>query len=581
MHPDDVAAIQGDDDGDIAAVSDDPRIVTLHENRLTENRYAIEPDGVALAYTPLDIEGRKYISQSPMGKVGIYTMARAKLLGAGDGWGALAMAVLVQESIDKAKRKVRWSNWEKAAQSTSWRTINGVRHLHWFKLVDGTYVPQKGRKASEVKGVEEESRNFWDQSENYPGDKIESTAVLDAELLARVQEWIRGRLKRAGFGFGASPIGWHIQEGRDASGETVRLRKTIDEDYWTESALKQGKGGERKTTGNLVHHSHDEFLRVWRGLKASFHVKDADTTMENLLPRLLAASGYTTEIQRIPWAVYEKTRAACGLARFSDTLSKAFALTDPDVKIYAVNAAYLAFENDIREWALAQPDPIGALALIWTMEVTPIWFNPKTGAESRTPITGWISKGRANAAFNAICWPGSPILELLCIEAEDSCDFLTPKKVKLIIDGCLAQPNAFKALAEKVYATPPKAQPGEEQKRTAHQVSKGTLIYHCQTCLDKLQNELVQHFRKAKARGEREFVSALVKSLNENQALVPIMAGEAMLTDSDIHSLEQQTDNVLQALAISAQSEDATPEAKAIGMHAQSVLQLRATLCQT
>lgn len=504
MSPKDVAAIQGDDDGDIVAATADPRVYRLHQLRMDNEHYAIEPDGVSFTFAPDTEDGRAYIAQSPMGPVGVYTIARSKLLAAGDKWGALALAVAIQEAIDKAKRRVRWSNPDAASIISNWRQIDGVWHLHWIQMKDGTYEPMSGRDPNKVAGAVSCSMNFMDEREDFPGAENADSWVY--EYIA--QKFVNKRLRSFGVPYGAYTLGWRRKMTKGTDGELVPLSKSIDPDYWADPTTAQGGW----TGGNLVHNSDRSALAEWHSIKKGFEVK-SDLSIDQLVPELLRTMGhdYDGEQLLMPWPEYEKIQNACGLGKFSKGYSTAIQISDEDARNRDIATLFEILRQDMASWVQSQPDPIQAQLIIWVNEMKDRWYT--TEGESFTPgsAANLNQRNNPNKAFSAVCWPGSPIMAALGLSTDNECDFLDVDKIKKLVSKALESGNAFKAFADMLWKQPA---PG---KLTPHEISKGVRVYDCPHCIEALFNGLIKEFRAAKFRGERAVIGELISALNINK----------------------------------------------------------------
>lgn len=79
MNPADVTDLQGDDDGDMAGWTTDPRVAKLARNLVDNRRYRIEPDGEKVKITEENmVDFAEYVSTDPMGPVGPSTVAQAR-----------------------------------------------------------------------------------------------------------------------------------------------------------------------------------------------------------------------------------------------------------------------------------------------------------------------------------------------------------------------------------------------------------------------------------------------------------------------------------------------------------------------
>jgi hypothetical protein len=564
MNPEDVLDMQGDDDGDIVASTTDKRVIRLFREKIDNRRYAIEPQGEKLQMAADSEEGLKYLRSTPMGPVGLMTMNRAKLLAVGDQMGALAMSVLVQESIDKAKRKVRWSDWEKATHIENWREVDGMWRLHYegsTNYLDNR--PEEGRTSL--------------------SSGILSGPVHDDLPVEQVAKWIKERLARygchtgkgsGGVGIkemedgvyidmpegGQSPIGWRIQYGteerQDGSLELVRLNKRIQPTHWT-LASEQQKG---YMGGNLVHRAHDRAWSKWQEISGEFGDLGTDThyvdpemqsSISNLLIRLLREEGATAERPAMSWFQYMDCRAAAGITEFSEAMKKALAQdsSDPDGsdnsdRFSEINAAYELLRQRMQQYS--EMEGLQGLVDIWCMETTPMYRYTYAGESQYTTDreeipegAKWARVNNPNHAINAVCWPGSPVLKLLGIEGEDVCGFLTADRLKKVIETVTVQDDAFKALAGLIWQT---------DRESVHQKVTRIPVWDCQHCKDTLQTALVRYFRAAKRRTEKAFLGRIVGELN-GKGNTELGVGDASALGINVAKLMQMSPDELETIA--------------------------------
>lgn len=504
MNPTDVLDVQGDDDGDIVACTPDPRVVRLFSNKLDDRRFAIEPKGVKLKHKTDSAKGLDYLCTSPMGPVGLMTMNRAKLLAVGDIMGALAMSVLVQEAIDKAKRFVRWTDWEKACVLTNWTFVDGVYHIH----------------------AQDTDHNFMDQRADYNGDgELPQKQVL---------KWVSERLRMFGCDTKARqyPLGWRKNVGEEEkwTGETVvkEIAKQIDGSMWELSRESQnGYEG-----GNLVHEAYDRAWLGWQEQSSNFQSHGEKGDVSSLLLRLLAEEGYQYTSPAVDWQEYMNIKDLSGLGEFAENMKLAMK-HDPTMedgsdnkdRYQKINEAYVLLHQQLKEYVDGNKElgiageGISGLINIWCMETTP-WFRVDGG---NGPKSAWytndfseIPKGskfsrvnNTNHAINAVCWPGSPVMDLLGINGQDTCGYLTPPRLKRAVEWVMKQENAFSALSNIIWK-----QTAKDEKPGEHEQVTGVPIHACECCRDVLQTAVVRRFRAAKKRKETVFLGRMCSELN-------------------------------------------------------------------
>ena len=498
MNPIDVLMMQGDDDGDIIACSTDKRVIRLFDNLIDDEKYQFEPKGEKLDWGTDSMEGLKYLRDTPMGPVGLMTINRAKLLAVGDKYGALAMSVLVQESIDKAKRKVRWTDWEKACDITNWKKIDGVWHVHYDG--DTNYLDLR----------EEEGRNVY--------------AGIDDLPVKVIQKWVKSRLKMFGCDWDQSPIGWRKNFGEveswDGTVDVKAINKQVDPNQWALSREHQnGYEG-----GNLVHAAWDRSWYKWQEIAGEFEQAEEKGDIGELLLRLLKEVAPNVQRPEYTWTEYMKVRELAGIDEFAENMKQAMSFdtstedgSDNKDRYTAIDGAYTLLHQRLLQYVQGGDGVpargIQGLVDIWCMETT-MWFRVRDeNATWYTQYRDEVPEGakftrvsNPNHAINAVCWPKSPVMTLLGINGQDTCGFLNPERMKFILDKAKENPDAFAGLSEILWRQGDKPGP--------HEIITGIPAHACADCRDTLQTQLVRQFRSIKGRTEKQFLGRMCTSLN-------------------------------------------------------------------
>jgi len=508
MNPADVLDMQGDDDGDIVATTADERVLRLFNCKVDEKKYAIEPLGEKLDYTTGCKAGIDYIRGTPMGPVGIMTIHRAKLLAVGDILGALAMAVMIQEAIDKAKRHVIWSDWTKAVRPESWKLIDGVYHLHY----DGSENYLRDRCGDEVITVM---------------GREEIAEPTDGEMPVRaISRWVSNRMRMYGCDTkdGQYPIGWRRQIGLkiiDGNEVEVPLNKRISPTLWRPARTKQ----EGYEGGNLVHEIHDRALVGWMEIEGEFK-GEGHGDIRALLVELLKHNGIDITPEVMGWAEYRQVRTLAGITEYSDMMRKAMNMdshnddgTDNSAKFAAIDRAYELLHLRMEEYAGFAG--IQGLVNIWWMETTPHWrWENDDGASGFTddindPVLQTCDTmykvNNPNHAINAVTWTGSPVMRAIGIETDGDCDYLSIDVINKVAKMALTKDDAFEWLSKKIWAN----EAGMADHIRTHTRIKGKPMHDCAHCRDRLQTSVVRSIRKARRHSEKVFLGKICGVLNK------------------------------------------------------------------
>lgn len=476
------ARMQGDDDGDIVGVSNDPRVLTLFKHRASERVYLIEPKGAKFD-TVTDCEaGYKYLETDPRGPVGLTTIWQAQLLACGDWWGAIAMGVLNQEAIDAAKNKIEWTDVAKASI-----------HTMWEENSEGNMVlSQKAKLAEDLCGVDPLLPQGW------PGDYTRG--------------WVKSRLQRYGCiqdkKIKMNPLAWRVQE-EEVDGQWLKLKKRVNPSYMQLCFEKAGGF----TGGNLVHKCHDMMCCAWQKHKSvwdsMFAEADIAKDVRDLLFTLLEQKGRKTELVKHNWKDYMELRERSGIEDFGSKFKKILQGEESDARFGAIEALTQEFHFTLKGLSAAE------LATIWYWELTPTWVTRAKGQEPTfshdKPDDGksW-KKNKENHAFRAISFPGSPILPLLGIETEEGCSWLVQEeRGQKLTQWAMARKNPFQKLAEFSFKN---VSHGDTVKSEGNRCE----FQQCRHCMEYLTTSVIRSWRASKTQGEKEYMCELIPKLNKS-----------------------------------------------------------------
>jgi hypothetical protein len=234
-------------------------------------------------------------------------------------------------------------------------------------------------------------------------------------------------------------------------------------------------------------------------------------------------------------------RALSGITEFAENMKTAMSLDQsendgsPNKDRYSkIDEAYTLLQNALRAYVSGSPEEgiegagIQGLLDIWCMETTPMY---RVKDEEGTWYTSEVSEVPAGAKFtqvnnpnhaiNAVCWEGSPVMLLLGINGQDACAYMTPGRLRKIVDYCFSKTDAFGALSDIIWKQ--RDVPGEHERET------GKPAWACEDCRKALQTQLVRKFRAVKGRQEKAFLGRVVGALNavaRTQRVVGADSGE-------------------------------------------------------
>lgn len=511
--------MQGDDDGDICGVSNDPKILELFSYKLDIGVFKIENTPQKMATKTDTDAGYQYIARNNRGPVGATTLMQARLFAAGDIWGAIAMAVLNQEAIDSAKKLFSWSNWELLSQQSSWMLVDGIWHIKPEVLAKSKFKLGSEFPLKEL--------NWWH------ADRLRKLGII----LFSKKDKDGNKVEEE-----HNPICWRVQSG--ANGETLkkRVHGPSMNPCRTQKIVLNGKeitvGGKEGNckARNVVHITHDMTWRSYQNhatsWEAAFKVegKEAKTTeIRELLPNLLKIGGNQMELccQSFPEYLKEgglKERA--GLTQFGKDMKKTMGMkgASESEKHTNVQKAQQALDHALSE---CSPEE---LATIWYWELTPtyriaqknskgkslppIFVHEEVKADNRTIFEA----NKPNNAFKAVAHPGSIIMKMLGIETKPKCGFTSEtmgdgkysgqSRVKAGVDWLLTKANPWTEMAAVIWKN---TSHGDHRSDDAGRIE----LHSCKDCQQDYADGLLRAWRSIKAKDEEKNIGKLTTGLNK------------------------------------------------------------------
>jgi len=497
-----ITKMQGDDDGDEVGITDDEDVIALWEQRITNRVYHFEPDGEKMDDMALSTAGRKYMQTDPKGPVGQCTIMQAQLLAVGDNHGAMAMAVMIQECLDAAKNKVRWSDIYRAADLRNWHVDeNEEVHIH-YKDENGDWLTKNFLSKSKYEDAPQYPQGF-------PMDRIET--FLN-QRLARFKCYRGGEVWMY-------PLGWRRQE--TLSGK--KLHKKIAVDNWIPAGNKQGgyKGG------NWVHLAHDLAMEAYHKISAAL-LKGVDELRDShLIYKLLEARGVHLSPPTTPYSEYEAgLRVKAGLTGYGKQMRRTMG-NSAISREQASNelAMHGRLFNDILSRCSVEE-----LAEIWYRESTEMWrWNIKgTYYYSKTQPKGQKARqvNKPKYGFRILTLANSALLEAIGVEVEGDCKYFLPTKEEVasnqpiradrVAAYTLRQENPYRFLGQLLYCDT------GHSKHIKDENGASTPLHACECCKKALTDRVIRLYRKSRTAKEAKEVKALVRkmSTNEHQFIV-------------------------------------------------------------
>lgn len=466
--------MQGDDDGDIVGVSEDPRVVELWRHKLNDELFQIEPKGVKFDI-PLDSEeGFKYMETDPMGPIGLTCIWGAMLFAVGDWDGARAMAVLNQEAVDSAKRRIAWTDIEKAS-----------RMAFWFKDEQGIWHLKPDAKLHQSRYEEHTGMPY-----GFPKKAL--------------QTWMSKRLDERGCrrSLDQTPLGWRSQH----KGKTIQPSRPFPP--WVDSRSAQ-LGCQAYS---WIHRVHDYTRQYWLK-QASKWEKEGPNEMgldiRDLIFELAKQKGVNLTLTANSWEEYLLLRKEAGIEWFAAAYRRMRLQREELPEAVEVEELAAELYSYLRQLSPSQ------LATIWYWESTPTWSLKQHRAAPvylHEEVEGAVQVNRINYAIRALCFPGSPMLKLLGIEEEGGCGWLNQNNLgDSLAQYFLRSEKPFTAMAQRCFGN---TTHGDQVKGEG-----GTRVefHQCPHCMEDLQLRVIRGWRDRKTVGEMEALRSLTRSLNREE----------------------------------------------------------------
>lgn len=460
VHPEDITLrMQGDDDGDIIAISSDPRVIKLWRARIFKGLYHIEPIGEKFPTPTLSFEGEKYGEVDPRGPVGIATIEQARLGQVGSGnvtilGHVLAMAVCCQYYIDAAKKRAT------RAPHPGKLSVLG----NWQKKEDGSYT-------------------FNLQANAWP------TEISDKDPLAvrENSKLVKKVLHQAGYPqFGEEKVevlSWYYQSWVDETGKTIQKKGRIDPFQAQKDTIGTG----------MVSFSYNCFLANIQGRLEGLKQELGGVIMptQDLLKTALKLDGWRTKYssyQNYMMSLHNKAGFEAWKAGWAKV--------------------YRAPEEEREEMATELKNQLWlAVASLSLSEVLEIWWWENSAPPQ---IEEWSDEKVAMPSSSRAWWvltaPTCSVVEKLGMGADAPCQWAVPHKdgvVKIVLQG----EDPWKTFIERAY------------NNKAHLQATGVHLTQCNHCMSLLSSAILQEWRKS---GEFKMkVGALVKGLNADLKKVP------------------------------------------------------------
>lgn len=489
MNPLDVLHMQGDDDGDDIYCSPDRRMVELYKHRIDANmEFLIESKGEKFTLDVMSPEGRAYCAHDPQGAVGLYTVMRAACLSMGDLAGARAMSCLVQTAIDQAKRKLRLPHPGMLAD------IN-----NWWEKSPGVF------------------QAFWTQAER---PDVECNNYLDCSSLLAYQkyvsEWHEYRIEALALKHGATeeeakgviPCAWREQV--DVSGKPIKKQVCLS----TMTPAREVNWWQ----GNLIHYVDLVACREARTKLQDPLEEGVDADLQNLLPDLLQAKGFDWTPPEWTWSEYCMwLRDKSGLREFGAALQKLMKMntsSNDDGNISDEDDDYGVLK-DLREelerklLLLVDEHGLEALIDIWWFENSTVTDDDLIGPKGKK-----LPGPNPRHAIRAVCWPGSPVLEILEL-TEAKCSYWRDyNNINDVVERAMATSKPIETVLNAAFATQGPTPGGNRHVDVISINGQAVPIHACPTCMKVLVDEIIRAIRTSKTHGEFVFVKEFISNTN-------------------------------------------------------------------
>lgn len=466
-----VVGMQGDDDGDFVGVDARPEIVELFSNLIDKSGpYQIEPAGISVALKMEDFtsaEVMSYLARDQRGKVGELTNLRSTMLSAGLPLEARAVSVLVQEAIDKKKRRPDWTDYTQLCY-----LVDGIP-VNWVIDNKGIFHVNPACKGKTT---------------------VDETGHVDMKIL---RGWAYNRaplpkeIRELGIKFGEYWCSWR----KAAGGE-----KKVDPAKWEQCRVPANGG-------NLVHWCFNEAQRRFKIIEDSLVV--AEPMDLGSLPRtLLTLEGINLQYADCGWEEYRNgLRTQAGIHQAAQAFKRQLMKSQEEgERQAALQQIQDELSDKIRQLTLEEQ------LQCWEMEFT----HDKN-----------LSDGQGNSrwGWQALVWEGSPFCAAIGLKAGNGCNFLQTQTMwagRQVSFREAARQYCLKPIKGHVTEADPIGKlvtllrgKTEDPTESLHFKQYGKPIYSCQDCTDELSRMVVGGIRTDRFRLEHKADNELVSALNQ------------------------------------------------------------------
>lgn len=454
-----VLGMQGDDDGDIVGVSTDPRVLRLWARAYKVGPFAIENSPQKLKIVADSPEGREYIARNNRGPVGYTTLAQAKCLAVGDLWGAIAMAVSNQEAVDSAKKAFIWADWCKLSEP-GW----------WTQGEDGIMRPRQGFEGNYKLGSP------------FPMEDLKGWLKERQGKFGVIRDFKKGIVHEV--------LAWRWESEGIPAGKKIRPPK------WIVCNKKNGGAPHR----NLVHYVHDKACIEWKKVESQWMGEAGALQNPKLwLREIMALTGTVVNVPST-FEEYLQVKKACGFDDFGKAMKDAMKEQEETSRLASVDRAFRDLNLTLSTRSVAD------LVAVWEWENTPVWKD-RHGQYHFEEVEGAFQVTKANNAYRAVAFPGSPVLPLLGINDAATCAWANDVKDK-VATWALGRNNPWVDLGNWFF---------KDQKHgdvVKSEDGKRVELCSCQPCTDLLSAWTLRIFRANKRQEAGEELKALIQSVN-------------------------------------------------------------------
>jgi hypothetical protein len=271
---------------------------------------------------------------------------------------------------------------------------------------------------------------------------------------------------------------------------------------------------------NVVHFVHDKACVEWKKVESQWMGEAGALQNPKLwLREILSLQGIKINVPET-FQEYLEIKEACGFEEFGKSMRAAMKEREETERLASIDKAFRDLNLTL------STRPVSDLVAVWEWENTPVWKD-RHGQFHFEEVEGAHQLTKANNAYRAIAFPGSPVLPLLGITDAATCAWANDVKEK-VAQWALGRNNPWVDLGNWFFKD---QKHGDKVKNEdGHRVE----LCSCQPCTDLLSAWTLRTFRANKRQEAGEELKALIQSVNNELEPLEIKGNKDQVAMSEL-----------------------------------------------